>query len=71
MKFSKYLKSQMDASGLNREEFAKSIGISRPTLNSYLSGDSSPTIEKAVDIVNVAGKRIAVVEDISNKKCLE
>lgn len=61
MKFKEYINDKFKLSGMNQEEFSKLIKVSRPTLSKYLTGDHSPTISKANDILKILGAELIVI----------
>ena len=64
MKLSQYLYNAFQQSGMTREEFAKFIGVSRPTLNNYMSGETCPDFCEACEIVKKTGKEVAIIEKV-------
>ncbi|MHA1480759.1 MAG: helix-turn-helix domain-containing protein [Candidatus Thorarchaeota archaeon] len=61
MEFKKILQNEFLESKLGRQDFAKKIGVSRKTLNKYLAGDSSPTFERAQEILKNIQRQIIIV----------
>lgn len=44
--------------GMNQEEFAKNLGVSRQTISSIETGKYNPSLELAFEISDFFGKRI-------------
>ena len=53
-----YVEKLRKERGLNQEEFAKIIRVSRQTINSIEKGDYNPSINLCISICKVLGKTL-------------
>lgn len=56
------LKAARKAAKLTQEEAGKLIGVTRSTIGSYESGDSSPSIQGLIDLCSAYGFNICLLK---------
>ena len=61
MKFKKILQEEMSSSGMIKSEVCELLEISAVTLNSYLSGKTSPSFDKSIQIMDKFKKKVFIV----------
>lgn len=59
--FKDFLKFAFDHSGLYRAGFANKIGVSKPTLDNYLSGRTQPSFDEGCRIIKATGYHDVVI----------
>ena len=62
MKFKDILQKEMNALDMNKGQTAKLLGVSKVTLNSYLSGITSPPFDQAVTMVSDMNKEVLIID---------